>query len=651
MRSPLIYEASLQPSHPPRTSSVFSVVVLAVIAACLLMSASPMFAGSSKVATVGELYREADLVIRGIVLSSEAGQAPDGSEEAVITIQPIETFKGGVDGHLTIREPEGKRNWRIFDPTPRPRYTPGREVIVFASSTSGGQFRTVKQTRGKFEIWADEEGQPFAVSDASRGPLQLSVIPAELASPNRWGPQGTVDLRSLDGPRGLEEFSTFLRMETGSDEFGSTSPSGSLQPVMHAVKGSGFVEPASEILLPPGCIFENSTSSTPTIGIFVAPYGNDSNAGTINSPFQTIQRAHNVAVPGDTIYVRGGTYSLPSQAVFTRSGTSSNPIKIQNYPGETATLDGAANSTPYGHSIIRLYGASWWIIDGLRFVNSPGPAIYLANNPTNIIIRRNYFSNNIRLDASGAAVNGGGAMSNVLVENNDFYRNGKIDTGGGDGIGFYGTTGSGNVIRGNRLWRNNDDGIDLFDSTASILVEGNWSWENGYGVTLVATAGDGDGFKLGSNRTGAGGHVVRNNLAWRNKLYGFDQNGAQVPITLHNNTAWNNAHNYAFAPAVRHVLRNNISYARRSDGSNNVSFNSVVDHTFNNWNLSVTVNAADFASLDFSNITALRQADGSLPVLPFLRLVSGSDLINVGTNVGLPFNGTLPDLGAFEFTP
>lgn len=650
MRSPLIRGEGQPPLDSLRLSAPFSIVLTVLIAAFLAGCASPMFAGSSGTPSVGELYGDADLVVRGIVLSSEVAQAPDGDLESVTSIQLIETFKGGVEGNLTLRDPAPKRNWRLFEPVP-PRFTPGREIIVFAASISGGQFQTLSQAKGKFEVWEDEDGLPFALSDASRGPLQLSVIPAGRATPNRWGPQGSIDLRSLDGPRGLEEFSTFLRMKTGSDEFGSATPNGSLRPVMHAVKGSGFVEPAAEILLPPGCIFENSSSSAPTTGIFVAPYGNDSSAGTVSAPFRTIQRAHDVALPGDTIWVRGGTYSLPSQAVFTRSGTIGNPITVRNYPGETATLDGAANSTPYGHSIIRLYGVSWWIIDGLRFVNSPGPAIYLANNPTNIIIRRSYFQNNIRIDTSGAAVNVGGAVSNVLVENNDFYRNGKIDTGGGDGIGFYGITGSGNVIRGNRLWRNNDDGIDLFDSTASILVEGNWSWENGYGVTLVATAGDGDGFKLGSNFTGAGGHVVRNNLAWGNKLYGFDQNGAGSPMVLNNNTAWNNAHNYAFYPAVRHVLRNNVAFVRRSDGSNNVSFNAFVDHTFNSWNLSVTVSAADFASLDFSNITALRQADGSLPSLPFLKLVAGSDLTNVGTDVGISFNGSAPDLGAFEHTP
>ena len=70
----------------------------------------------------------------------------------------------------------------------------------------------------------------------------------------------------------------------------------------------------------------------------------------------------------------------------------------------------------------------------------------------------------------------------------------------------------------------------------------------------------------------------------------------------------------------------------------------------NSWNLAVTANTADFLSLLESAAKAPRKPDGSLPDV-FARLVSGSDLIDKGANVGLPFNGTAPDLGAFEFGP
>jgi hypothetical protein len=45
---------------------------------------------------------------------------------------------------------------------------------------------------------------------------------------------------------------------------------------------------------------------------------------------------------------------------------------------------------------------------------------------------------------------------------------------------------------------------------------------------------------------------------------------------------------------------------------------------------------------------ASRLADGSLPINDFARLVTGSDLIDQGIDVGIPYLGLAPDLGAFE---
>jgi hypothetical protein len=45
---------------------------------------------------------------------------------------------------------------------------------------------------------------------------------------------------------------------------------------------------------------------------------------------------------------------------------------------------------------------------------------------------------------------------------------------------------------------------------------------------------------------------------------------------------------------------------------------------------------------------APRQSDGSLPVLPDLCPAANSTLIDKGVDVGLPYQGRAPDLGAFE---
>jgi hypothetical protein len=53
-------------------------------------------------------------------------------------------------------------------------------------------------------------------------------------------------------------------------------------------------------------------------------------------------------------------------------------------------------------------------------------------------------------------------------------------------------------------------------------------------------------------------------------------------------------------------------------------------------------------SIDDSFATAARRDDGSLPDIPFMRPVTGGRLVDKGVNIGLPFSGSAPDLGAFE---
>lgn len=69
---------------------------------------------------------------------------------------------------------------------------------------------------------------------------------------------------------------------------------------------------------------------------------------------------------------------------------------------------------------------------------------------------------------------------------------------------------------------------------------------------------------------------------------------------------------------------------------------------------SFTVSDADFVTVDSATLvslfTAPRQADGSLPVNRPLMLAEGSDLIDGGVDVGLPYNGTAPDLGYSEYS-
>ena len=73
---------------------------------------------------------------------------------------------------------------------------------------------------------------------------------------------------------------------------------------------------------------------------FVATTGNDTTGnGTIGNPYKTITKGFSVALAGDTIQVRGGTYR-ESVALVGKSGNAGNPITLTSYTNETAILSG-----------------------------------------------------------------------------------------------------------------------------------------------------------------------------------------------------------------------------------------------------------------------------------------------------------------------
>ncbi len=75
------------------------------------------------------------------------------------------------------------------------------------------------------------------------------------------------------------------------------------------------------------------------VALFVdARRGDDAGPGSRESPWKTLNHALRQLKPGDTLYLRGGTYY--EKAFLTRSGTEESPITIRSYHGELAILDG-----------------------------------------------------------------------------------------------------------------------------------------------------------------------------------------------------------------------------------------------------------------------------------------------------------------------
>lgn len=396
-----------------------------------------------------------------------------------------------------------------------------------------------------------------------------------------------------------------------------------------------------------------ATSSLPLVGqkafasnYYVSPSGSNSNSGSLDRPFLTIDRAYSRVKGGDTIYVRGGTYSLSSQLLLSKKGTAASHINIFAYPGERPVLNftSMAATGYFSGWPLRIKNGDYNHIRGLEILNGPEGGVAITDLSKGNILENLNVHHNGRLSQSegkGIAIFGR-SVTDTLLLNNDSHHNRDVTQRNADGFFNQGTR---TIFRGNRAWRNSDDGYDTYDGAPAVF-EGNYAFENGYDDNLRGTAGDGNGFKLGGQHAGqtSGGHTVTNNVAWKNKLNGFDENAATVPITINNNAAYNNgqANFYFVYSNLPHVICNNLGFG---SGMNRASYGSVRS---NSWNLSGSVGPSQFISVDDSEARGPRLPDGSLASESFLHLAASSSLIDRGVVVGLPYAGRAPDVGAFE---
>lgn len=132
---------------------------------------------------------------------------------------------------------------------------------------------------------------------------------------------------------------------------------------------------------------------------FVSPSGNDGAAGTFSAPLATVQRAANLAQPGDTIHLRGGTYreTVEFGNGDGNSGLPGSPIVVTGYSDEKAVIsafdvivpgqDGAGVWTQHDANIWKIAVPAGWTqsvgnnlirVDGelqqeARWPNAPGP--------------------------------------------------------------------------------------------------------------------------------------------------------------------------------------------------------------------------------------------------------------------------------------
>lgn len=432
------------------------------------------------------------------------------------------------------------------------------------------------------------------------------------------------------------------------------------------------------------------TFSLSAANYYASPNGTG-DGSSVSTP-GSISAGFSVLASVDTLYLMAGQYDLTTCIkVKNINGTAEKYKVISGYTDGEAILDYRWQA--YGERGINIQNTCSYIHLKNLTIRYTGKNALLQEGSNCIVERIVAYGNG---DTGIQHKNG----RNNLIKNCDSYCNFDYKTGDGttsvnfggnaDGFADKQYSGGGNVYEGCRAWDNSDDGWDFYEhvtTTESPTIFRNCicykigpvsydvtknprsqaadkAWfeskyntqvTDRYGKKQTITAenfpnlGNGNGFKVGGNYT-SHNVVMYNCLSVGCSVFGFDQNNNAGKMEIYNCSAYDNkSGNYGFRGNVSGsslIIKNSLSLL--SGGSDLFSI-PTLETEYNSWNIQdISCTIADFASLDSTQILAPRQVDGSLANTMFMQLAEGSDLIDAGTILSLPYSGLAPDLGCYE---
>lgn len=126
---------------------------------------------------------------------------------------------------------------------------------------------------------------------------------------------------------------------------------------------------------------------------YVAPTGNDANNGSKRKPLKTIAAALQRVNPGDTVFLREGSYG--EFVVPTRSGKPGKMITLKSYPGEIAKIDGSdLYIKGWGNALVQVNNIDYMQFENLHIChahdsenNTDPEGIYITGTSGNITFR------------------------------------------------------------------------------------------------------------------------------------------------------------------------------------------------------------------------------------------------------------------------
>lgn len=359
--------------------------------------------------------------------------------------------------------------------------------------------------------------------------------------------------------------------------------------------------------------------------------------GGTDTSYTSLANAFTAAttVAGDTLYIREGTYAqkIDSNANTLPVGTSWNaPVTIAGYPGETVILN------PGGNSIIGLVHSyiQYMIFDNLHL------------NGVNMTRNSDFDSENAVTIGYGcvACGFGGQTVSHIRIQNTEIYNSpwNGLTTAEGSDLHLINLS-----VHDNGAWTQTigypPGANGAYTSMANSEILGGEYYNNvAFGIRIFGPYNKGTGhdnvIRGVISRNNGGGIVIGDarNLVEHNVIHGNtgiysievieNGSGKTTDNKFYNNTIYNNGGNVAIlAGSVNTQFKNNHVIA------------------------SGNVNDAGTTSSISDNRTAIGSITDCTVSTSDFSQNPGSVCIDAGVNVGRPFNGAAPDIGAFESIP
>ena len=205
-------------------------------------------------------------------------------------------------------------------------------------------------------------------------------------------------------------------------------------------------------------------------GFYVAPNGSAANDGSYARPWdlKTALAQPGRIHPGDTVWMRGGTYAGTYQSQLT--GKPGSLVVLRQFPGERAVIDGrldvhGADAAYWGFELKSSVAAP----DDIEGISVHGP--------------RTRFINLVLHDNGGNGIGVWSDAPDAEVYGSVIYNNGRQRTHGGYAHGIYGqnVTGTKRLVD-NVLFNQNAYGIHAYTEGSGLTgfyIEGNASFNNG----------------------------------------------------------------------------------------------------------------------------------------------------------------------------